>query len=356
VDKIPRLDRAARRRLITRGRKTKDPQTALRFLMIAKLAQGLSRQQVARDLGCWPSTVVKAARRFAEAGQEGLLDQRAFNGPTKVDAPFREELKQVLHSVPTELGWRRTNWTRELLSLELADRGLPRVAACTMGRALSAIGARLGMPKPTVLCPWDSARRKRVQAKLRHLAKYATEAEPVFYEDEMDVHLNPKIGRDWMLKGERRYVVTPGQNKKRFVAGALNAKTKRLTWVDAQSKASDLFCKLVWKLAAEYRKAKRIHLIVDNYIIHSSKKTRRFLAQFGDRVKLHFLPPYCPDDNRIERVWLDLHANVTRNHRCKTIGELMIQVVAFMRAFNQKNRLNPSLKPAIAVSESRSAV
>ena len=36
------------------------------------------------------------------------------------------------------------------------------------------------------------------------------------------------------------------------------------------------------------------------------------------KVVLHFLPPYCPDDNRIERVWLDLHANVTRNHRCST--------------------------------------
>jgi len=356
VDKIPRLDRAARRRLITRGRKTKDPQTALRFLMIAKLGQGLTRQQVARDLGCWPSTVVKAASRFARAGEEGLLDQRAFNGPTKVDARFKKELERVLHAVPTDLGWLRTNWTRELLSLELAQRGLPHVAACTMGRALSAIGARLGMPKPTVLCPWDSARRKRVLAKLRRLAKNATEAEPVFYEDEMDVHLNPKIGRDWMLKGERRYVVTPGQNKKRFVAGALNAKTKRLTWVDAPSKASALFMKLVWKLVTEYRSARRIHLILDNYIIHSSKKTQRFLAQFGDRVVLHFLPPYCPDDNRIERVWLDLHANVTRNHRCKTIEALMVQVVAFMRAYNRKKKLNPSLKPAMAVSESRSAV
>jgi len=48
VDKIPRLDRAARRRLIQRGRKTKDPHAFLRFLMIAKLGQGLSRQQVAR--------------------------------------------------------------------------------------------------------------------------------------------------------------------------------------------------------------------------------------------------------------------------------------------------------------------
>jgi transposase len=35
------------------------------------------------------------------------------------------------------------------------------------------------------------------------------------------------------------------------------------------------------------------------------------------------LPPYCPDANRIERVWQDLHANVTRNHRCKTLAQLL---------------------------------
>ena len=238
MDKILRLDRPARRRLINRGRKTKDPHTALRFLMIAKLGQGLSRQQVARDLACVPSTVVRAARRFGEFGEDGLLDQRAFNGVTKADDRFREDLSRVLLSVPTEFGWQRPTWTRELLCLELERRGLPRVAACTMGRALSALGARLGMPKPTVVCPWDRQRRLRVVAALRRLARNATPEEPVFYEDEMDVHLNPKIGRDWMLPGHRRYVVTPGKNQKRFVAGALNAATRKLTWVESASKAS----------------------------------------------------------------------------------------------------------------------
>jgi hypothetical protein len=47
--------------------------------MIAKLGQSLSRLQVARDLACMPSTVVKAARRFADFGEDGLLDQRAFS-------------------------------------------------------------------------------------------------------------------------------------------------------------------------------------------------------------------------------------------------------------------------------------
>ena len=353
---IPRLDRATRRRLIRRAKKFKDAHTALRFIMIAKLGQGLSRQQFARDLACVPSTVVKAARRFVESGEDGLLDQRVFNGVRKVDARFKEELERVLFSVPTEFGWQRTTWTRELLGRELERRRLPPVAACTMGRALSAIGARLGMPKPTVACPWDSARRMRVLARLRRLARTATAAEPVFFEDEMDVHLNPKIGRDWMPKGHRRYVLTPGQNQKRYVAGALNATTGKLTWVDAPTKASEPFHKLVWKLLGEYRSARRIHLILDNYIIHSSKRTKRFLAQFGDRVVLHFLPPYCPDDNKIEHVWLDLHANVTRNHRCRTMEQLMVQVVAFLRAYNQRKKLNPSLRLAVGVSGSRSVV
>jgi len=356
VDTILRLDRPARRRIAKLLRRTRDHQTALRYLMILKLDQGISRQQVARDLRCAPATVVGAAKRYLAGGEDGLLDQRAGNGQPKVDERFLAELRQVLLSVPTEFGWQRPTWTRELLCLELVRRGFPKVAVCTMGRALSAVGARLGAPKPYVACPWNSLRRKRKLASLRRLARDATAAEPVFFEDEMDVHLNPKIGRDWMLPGHRRYVLTPGQNKKRFVAGALNAKTRKLTWVDAPTKASDLFCKVVWKLVTEYRGARRIHIIVDNYIIHSSKKTQRFLAQFGSKVVLHFLPPYCPDDNRIERVWLDLHANVTRNHRCKTIEELMVHVIAFMRAYNRRKTLNPSLLPAIPVRESRSVV
>jgi len=36
--------------------------------------------------------------------------------------------------------------------------------------------------------------------------------------------------------------------------------------------------------------------------------------------------------------------------------ELFHKVVAFMRAYNQKKKLNPSLKPAAGVSGSRSVV
>ena len=60
-----------------------------------------------------------------------------------------------------------------------------------------------------------------------------------------------------------------------------------------------------WACSLDFARARSWachHLIVANYVIHSSKLTQRFLAQFGDRMVLHFLPPYCPDDNRWQAV------------------------------------------------------
>jgi transposase len=73
-----------------------------------------------------------------------------------------------------------------------------------------------------------------------------------------------------------------------------------------------------------------IHVILDNYRIHDSKITQAALRGHGGRIRLHFLPPYCPNDNRIERLWEDLHANVTRNHRCADIDALMAEVREYL--------------------------
>jgi len=75
---------------------------------------------------------------------------------------------------------------------------------------------------------------------------------------------------------------------------------------------------------------------LDNYGIHKARLTRKTLAAFGGRVVLHFLPPYCPDSNRIERVWQDLHANVTRNHRRLTLSRLLDDARRFLDSYRWK--------------------
>ena len=312
-----------RRHLIQLGRRSGDPATAMRFLAIARLGLGHRTPRVASDLDVARSTVVRAATHFATAGIEGLYDQRRGNGTAKVDDAFRRRVAQLLLRTPEDFGWSRPSWTRELLCLQMRCEGRPVVAVCTMGRALAHIGARLGMPKPVVLCPWPRDARMRVLAEIRRLEARASAEEPVLYSDEVDIHLNPKLGRDWMLRGHQRRVVTPGKNQKFYLAGALDVRTGRLHTTGADRKNAALFCQLLWLLASRYRRARRIHLIVDNYGIHSARLTKSTLAALGGRIVLHFLPPYCPDANRIERIWQDLHANVTRNHRCKTMSHLL---------------------------------
>lgn len=339
-----RLGLARRKQLIRAGRKTGSPIVAFRCLIIATFASGISRRATAGRLSCAVSTVCDVVRRFAAEGFAGLADRRSDAVRDKVSDAFLEGLRSVLDKTPLDFGWRRPTWTRELLALEMKRQGFPRVSVSSIGRALAMIGARRGTPKPVVLCPWPRDQRVRLLNRLLRLCGSSSTEEPVLHADEVDIHLNPKIGLDWMNRGMQRIVVTPGKNEKHYVAGALHVETKRLTWVESDRKRSALFCDLLDRLLVEYPEAKRIHVIVDNFIIHSSKITTQHVAGHGGRIVLHFLPPYCPDHNPIERVWQDLHANVTRNHRCKSMDELLRNVRSFLRAYNRRDHVNPSLR------------
>lgn len=69
----------------------------------------------------------------------------------------------------------------------------------------------------------------------------------MFYQDEVDIDLNLKIGADWMSKGQQKHIVTPGQNQKHYLAGALHSSTGRVHYASGSSKSSDLFINLVVK-------------------------------------------------------------------------------------------------------------
>jgi transposase len=327
------MPRVERRNLIQIGRRSGDPDTALRFLTVSHLAADRSGRQVARDLDIARSTVIRTAHRFVTDGIDGLFDRRRSNGATKADEGFCRRVTVLLRHCPEDFGWMRPTWTRELLCLQMQRDGWPMVAVCTMGRALARLGARLGSPKPIVLCPWPRDARLQRLAEIRGLERCASTAEPVLYGDEVDIHLNPKIGRDWMLPGQQRRIVTPGKNQKFYLAGALDVRTGKLHTTGAHKKGAALFCQLLRLLASQYPRARCIHLIVDNYGVHKARAVLRLLDQLRGRIVLHFLPPYCPDSNRIERVWQDLHANVTRNHRCKTMNLLLANARRYLTAY-----------------------
>ncbi|MFT5417687.1 MAG: transposase, partial [Gammaproteobacteria bacterium] len=83
-------------------------------------------------------------------------------------------------------------------------------------------------------------------------------------------------------------------------------------------KNTDLFLRLLEHLKRTYRGARKIVLIADNYIIHKSNLALAWLKQYP-KFEILFQPAYQPWVNDIEKLWKQLHDNITRNHRYSTV-------------------------------------
>lgn len=317
--------------------RVKDAATRIRFLVILHTAEGHTQPEIAEMLACSIRTVARVQQRFREQGTEGLVDRRGDNGTAKITEDYVLALIEAVRGSPQDYGYPRPTWTQELLVKVMAERTGIGISVSTLSRLLRRLGVRRGMPKPTVGCPWSSRARKRRLGLIDRMLETLPANEVAAWEDEVDIHLNPKIGPDYMLRGEQKTVLTPGKNVKHYVAGALDARTNRVIWVDALRKTGALFIALLARLSQVYADRRVIHVILDNYVIHSSRAVQKAIDGYKGRIVLHFLPPYCPDDNRIERcVWRELHANVTRNHRCRTMAELMQAVRRYLIARNRR--------------------
>ncbi|EED7964076.1 IS630 family transposase [Salmonella enterica subsp. enterica serovar Typhimurium] len=311
------------------AQQTHDKNHARRLIAMLMLHQGMTVTDVARLLCAARSSVGRWINWFTLHGVEGLKSLRPGRAPRWPVADILQLLPLLVQRSPKDFGWLRSRWSTELLALvinRLFDVTLHR---STLHRYLRQADMVWRRAAPTLKVKDPHYEEKRLVID-QALAQEQT-AHPVFYQDEVDIDLNPKIGADWMPKGQQKRIATPGQNQKHYLAGALHSGTGRVHYVSGSSKSSDLFISLLETLRRTYRRAKTITLVADNYIIHKSRKVERWLEE-NPKFRLLFLPMYSPWLNPIERLWLSLHETITRNHQCRYMWQLLKQVAQFMNA------------------------
>lgn len=141
--------------------------------------------------------------------------------------------------MPQVLGYQRSRWSAERLSLVLKKHAGIKVHSSTLRRGLSRLGIVRHRAAPTLRSK-DPHKEDKL-AVINDALSHCSADHLVFYEDEVDIHLNPKIVADWGLRGKQKQVLTPDQNKKYYLAGALHAGTGKVTSVGDYLKNSELF-------------------------------------------------------------------------------------------------------------------
>jgi len=309
-------------------RTTRSRIEAQRCRIILLLAEGRSVREVHSRVGCVRSTVYTTLYRFEEQAMDAFLDRRLHREPRKATPAVRQQLLDYLDHTPRQYGWQRASWTLELLTLQLERDTQVDLSPSHIRQVLRSEQCRRGRPRPALRIPVRG--RREVLDGIGHLVANASAETEVFYVDEADIDLNPRIGLTYIKRGQQPLVLTPGKNVKYYLAGAFNPRTGTVTYVHGPRKNSLLFIDLLHALNHRYRRSRRLHLIADNYIIHKSRATREALAALDGRIQLHFLPPYSPESNRIEPLWKQLHDHVTRNHQHPDMPSLFVDVQRFM--------------------------
>jgi len=99
----------------------------------------------------------------------------------------------------------------------------------------------------------------------------------------------------------RRFIKTFSGRKRYNVLGALNFVTKKVTTVvnDTYITAAEV-CEMLRKVASEYS-GKAVHIILDNARYQKCEIVTALAKELG--ITLHYIPPYSPNLNLIERLW-----------------------------------------------------
>ena len=280
--------------------------------------------EIATFLFCSRSSVYRIVRAYHAQQLDDLFDppsaKVAWMAPS-----LRRRLVAMLKKVPSAYGWCRTRWSCATLAAQLTlQRGIV-VSASTRRRWLHALG--WVWKRAQLVARDDDPARVVKLARIRHRLASLGKRAVVVFADELDIHLLPTVGYQWMPQGETVQLITPGQNQKHYLAGALEPKTGRLVHCVGPRKTNALFRALLDRLEGLSPQAQfaKVYVVVDNYGIHKAKAVGRWLAAHP-RFALLFLPTYCPKANPIERAFADVHDQCTRNHQRKRIEDLVWDV------------------------------
>lgn len=155
--------------------------------------------------------------------------------------------------------------------------------------------------------------------------------EVVVFSDASHPEFQSRASFGWVLKEEKLGLRTVARPARINLQGCINLETMEYTGIEVEKVNGQSTIDFLELLCKKHEKAAQIHIFLDNGMAHRAKKVQEWLKTTrGKQVKLHFLPPYCPHLNPIERLWGLMHKNVTHNKFYENFEEFTHEIRRFL--------------------------
>lgn len=160
-----------------------------------------------------------------------------------------------------------------------------------------------------------------------------TDDDVIYFVDSSHPQHQTRLAHGWIKKGVRKSERMTACQKRVNMIGAINlnghhVESRQVDWVNAESIQAFLT-----QLMLANPFVKNIHLIWDNAGYHKSKDIQSFVCKTN--ITLHYLPPYSPNLNPIERLWKIMHEQVTYNRYYPKLADFTEEILGFFRNIDQ---------------------
>lgn len=283
----------------------------LRTRVVAAVRGGMTRIEAARVFAVHRAAVGRWCRA---------------TGP----GPAAELLDAVRTRHPDDLGVPDALWTRDAVAEYAAARFGVRRSRYVWGRWLRRHGftpqrpaRRAYQQDPAALDRW----RAEVYPAIAAEAK-AVGAE-VHWLDETGLRTDHAPGTGYAPRGRPPVVRVSGRpHRVNVISTVTNAGRLRFS-VFAGRLTAVGFVAFLGRLLRSTTGP--VFLIADGHPVHRSRRVRDWVAAHADRLRLYFLPPYCPEVNPTEYLNNSVKGTVPRVQRARDREELAGQVRSYLR-------------------------
>jgi len=276
------------------------------------LSMGISHDQVAslyytsrRGLSRWVA-------QFNRQGIDGLIERPRPGRPTKINAEQSAHYQELIQEPALA---EQTHWTGVKFHGYLRQELQHEVGYRTVIRWLHDNNFRLKVPQS-----WPGRQNEEQrQVFIEELKPLLNDPEvDIWYLDESGIEGDPRPRRRWAQKGEKIRVPYYGEHLRMNVTGMVCPRTGEFYALEFTHTDSIIFQVFLDHANQDItlKRSKNI-IICDNATWHKKKS-----LNWGNFEPL-FLPPYSPDYNPIERLWLLMKAEWFTDFIAKTRQQLI---------------------------------
>jgi transposase len=173
----------------------------------------------------------------------------------------------------------------------------------------------------------DKERQQQWLAEYEKLRQNLPEDETIGFIDGVHPTHNVQPSFGWIRTGVRKEIPANTGRKRINLSGMIDVIGYNLIIQEDKTLNAEATIQFFRKIEEAYPTKRKVHVFCDNASYYRNKAVKQYLL--GSRLELHFLPPYSPNLNPIERLWKWMKERVIYNTYYEYFEEFKVAVMGF---------------------------